>query len=674
MGDSIPASSSTNSPVTTNTGTIGSTSDVPVPAPAPQPKKTEQDPKAAAKSAESSKQNAAERRYERNLSGQAVKNNLQKQVPAGAPATDATGLAPGQSISAKVTRGREGIHFEFQRPVTKEQAAAIIFQGGKVPKDAQLVAGPKNTWTVKLPSGAESQQNVVNHFNSHKETITTPPRQKTDVTFPDPIEMHTWIGGIHNKSTGPQRKDLNNDMGFKITNLYRLDEGQRQPRTLGMNGYGYEIVFDKVMTKDEVMKKLFDEEKISEGEVRLTPGYIPPTSQWKVEVIGTDAATAFNRKAFPAFGDAAVYGKESLPTDTPAGVRNRIDNHTVPNDAVKHPPDVYVWEQDGYMMYVKTNNKGKDGYYEPQITKMPTDDQGQIWLRYYMKEQGKAPRQAWQQFWKDTVDEVRMKIGMISGAVRAPQVLKVGTPKSSFGDAPAPTPRTTIRTGSPVEPPSVPVRGTSVDPHGPTQPGKPLPSAPEVHANPAGAKSVPKSGQTDVGTASTQPAPKAPTQPPKPPSKTGGSSGGGGSDTLIAHPPPMPKVKTAQKPPVKNANAPQSGEDIGHASTPHAPKGKSTVDSVKPRGKEPEYANEIMEIDTPRGKEKISVRDLDARIKEAWDWRTKEARRLSDLTEGTSDYRSPASFWGELDKQAAEKYNLPEDWARQPHIHEPTIK
>jgi hypothetical protein len=271
------------------------------------------------------------------------------------------------------------------------------------------------------------------------------------------------------------------------------------------------------------------------------------------------------------------------------------------------------------MMYVKTNNKGKDGYYEPQITKMPTDDQGQIWLRFYMKDQGKAPRQAWQQFWKDTVDEVRMKIGMISGAVRAPQVLKVGTPKSSFGDSPAPAPRTSIRTGSPIEPPSVPVRGASVDPHGPTQPGKALPSAPEVHANPAG----PKSGQTDVGIASTQPAPKSPTktivespppQPPKPPGKSGGS-GGGGTDTIIAHPPPMPKVKTAEAPPVKNVNAPQSNSEIGRAKTPLAPKGKSTVDSVKPRGKEPEYADEIMEIDTPRGKEKISVRDLDSRIK-----------------------------------------------------------
>ena len=84
------------------------------------------------------------------------------------------------------------------------------------------------------------------------------------------------------------------------------------------------------------------------------------------------------------------------------------------------------------MVYVKTDNKGKDGYYEPEITKMPGDQQGKTWLRYYMKEHGMAPREAWKEFWKDTVEVARMQIGMISGAARMPHYIRVGPPKSSF--------------------------------------------------------------------------------------------------------------------------------------------------------------------------------------------------------------------------------------------------
>jgi hypothetical protein len=92
-------------------------------------------------------------------------------------------------------------------------------------------------------------------------------------------------------------------------------------------------------------------------------------------------------------------------------IRAYIENQAIPSSAVKlskpskDGKDVYVWEQDGYMMYVKTNNKGKDGYYEAEPpTKMPTEKQGQQWMRQYVKEKGMTPDQAWQTFWKDEVE------------------------------------------------------------------------------------------------------------------------------------------------------------------------------------------------------------------------------------------------------------------------------
>src|SRR5215831_7405056 len=73
-----------------------------------------------------------------------------------APSTDATGLRPGESISAKVTKRSDGLNFEFGRPVSKEQAAAIIFQNGKVPSDAKLVQGPGNSWLVHIPNDIDA--------------------------------------------------------------------------------------------------------------------------------------------------------------------------------------------------------------------------------------------------------------------------------------------------------------------------------------------------------------------------------------------------------------------------------------------------------------------------------------------------------------------------------------
>ncbi len=405
-----------------------------------------QDPKVEAKVVQGQKNHATEQKSQQNVNAQIMQRNLQKQLPAekigNATPPDPTGLKPGESISAKSVSKQDGIHFEFQRPVTKEQAAAIIFQKGQVPDGAKLVQGAGNSWIVQTPNDINARQNTVRHFNSHQETVITPPRMPTDQTFPEPHVFYTWVGGQPKTGSGSQRLDLKNDMGFTVKNNYQLDEGQRATGTLGHAGTGYEVAFEKPMTKDQVMEKIFDKQKISQGEVRLIPMTPEPSMLWKVEVIGTDALTAFKAKPLQAFTDAAIHGKHSLPAGTPAGVRQHIENQTVPQNAVKHPPDVYVWEQDGHMMYVKTNNKGKDGYYDVQFTKMPDDKQGQIWLNYYMKEKGMEPREAWKNFWNDTVEVTRMQIGMINGAVRAPHVMRIGTPRSSFGDGPS-SPRST---------------------------------------------------------------------------------------------------------------------------------------------------------------------------------------------------------------------------------------
>jgi hypothetical protein len=187
---------------------------------------------------------------------------------------------------------------------------------------------------------------------------------------------------------------------------------------------------------------------------------------------------------------------------------------------VFHEPDVHVWEQDGYMMYVKSDNKGKDGYYEAQITKMPDDENGKTWLRYYMKDHGQEPQEAWKNFWSDTVDVSRMQLAMISNAIRAPQILRVGTPKSSFGEAPTPSPRVKIaRIGNPPPPPENIGGGGGKGARGPNEtivshpPPMPKQPAAKVNIEPQVAPQKSKPG-TPTG---------ADSQPPLPPPKTPGS-------------------------------------------------------------------------------------------------------------------------------------------------------
>jgi hypothetical protein len=355
--------------------------------------------------------------------GAGIARDALKQTPkagkktAAAPSTDATGLSAGQAISAEVTEKAGSWNFAFERPVTKEQAAAIIFQNGKVPGEAKLVQGSGNIWVVQIPNDVNAKQNTVRRFNPHTETIITASRIITDVGFPKPKTLFTWTGNQLKKSIEPRRQDLKPNLGFVVMKEYNLDAGQRPWRQLDQTiGRGYEFAFEKSMTKEEVMDKLFDKSKITKGSVRLLPMTpVMPTPLWKVEVIGEDAFSAWKSPVLRAIG---VSRKTSLPTGTPAGVRAHLENKTVPKNAVRHPPDVYVWEQDGYMVYVKTDNKGKEGYYDHEFTKLPDDDEeGLRWMRQHMKDEGMPPREAWQMFWERT--KVKVTVGLATASALA---------------------------------------------------------------------------------------------------------------------------------------------------------------------------------------------------------------------------------------------------------------
>lgn len=161
--------------------------------------KKEADSKAAARAAQGSKGQATEQKGQQNVEAQLAQRNLQKQIPAvqnqQAPQpVDATGLKKGEQISAKVNARPDGFHFEFDRSITREQAAAIIFQYGAVPQPARL-EGSGQSWVVKIPNSAEARQNTVRQFNKHEEEVNTGERKPTDVFQPDPEIKHRWTGG-----------------------------------------------------------------------------------------------------------------------------------------------------------------------------------------------------------------------------------------------------------------------------------------------------------------------------------------------------------------------------------------------------------------------------------------------------------------------------------------------
>ncbi len=430
--------------------------------------------------------------FQKQLANQVPGNNKNagsrqtaKQIaPTGATQTkDSKAATGGQLNHAKVATWRGGYLYDFGRPVTKEQAAQFIFEDGKVPKDAKLVQGPGNTWHMQVQGGLDEKVEVYRKVKNPADLLEYPAGlgEKTSIPRRNSKEI-TWVDGPREaqKASAVSRQDLKNDFGFTITKKYKPDEEQRPTGHLGQPGHAYELTFDKPMTKAQAMDKLLDKNRIKQSEVKLVPIGPEPSRMWQVELIG-ESAFGFKQELRKAFYDADIHTKDSVPTGAPAGLRAHFENKTIPKDAVKlkDPPNTYVWEQDGHMAYVWKSEDGK--HYDFQFTKLPKDQQGLIWMRYYMKEQGMPPREAWKHFWNDTIDVTRMQLGMIGGAGRTPRMPKV-----------APGGRPTV-----TKPPSTGGRVTTTKPN-----VKVITS------------SVSQKPKTDIGTAKTQ---DAPSPPPKPP-------------------------------------------------------------------------------------------------------------------------------------------------------------
>ncbi len=82
---------------------------------------------------------------------------------------------------------------------------------------------------------------------------------------------------------------------------------------------GYEVVFDKPVTKAQVMDLLVGKNDLHGGVVRLTPVPKEPATVWQVAIIGVDAGDAMSQPPVSAvFTDANVY---ATPTRRPSWLR-----------------------------------------------------------------------------------------------------------------------------------------------------------------------------------------------------------------------------------------------------------------------------------------------------------------------------------------------------------------
>jgi len=456
---------------------------------------------------------------------------------------EATGLKPGEPISAKVTTKvdigspKAAMTFDFSKQVTKDQAAAIIFQDGKVPEGATLTQGQGNQWTVEYRNDIYVKQDVESHLNSHTETVTTRNKMPGEMFFPKPDLTFSWVGGAKAYSTTaiePPRRDLKNDMGFVITKRYPLDEGQSPDtnfRNLVQKGPGYEVAFDKPKTAAEV-KETFFEKGVRDDQVRVIPVGKEPTATWQVQML--DVQTPLKMPAARAIVDSNVHAKESIPPGLPAGIKAHLENQTVPPNAKRFEPDVYVWEQDGHIVRVETNGKkGEGGYYKYEETKLPGPEDKDSshkyevmkyldpnnkdfndTMRHFMLEQGLPVHEAWQEFnrYWDQVNQTKAGIAgaMQGGASAIPRMIGGGgrAPRSAWEE-----PNSARGPGGG---PRTPVGG------GPGSPG-----------------GGPRPSNTIV---------ESPPPPPKPP---GGNPGNGGptpSNTIVESPPPQPKPYAGQNP------------------------------------------------------------------------------------------------------------------------------
>ena len=221
-----------------------------------------------------------------------------------------------------------------------------------------------------------------------------------------------------------------------------------------------------------------------------------------------DGFAELKTPAAKALQDSNVYAKEAIAPGLPDGIKAHLQNQTVPADAKRIAPDVFVWEQEGHIVRVETNGKkGDAGYYKYEETKLhPTDKAGNDTMRWLMLEQGLPVRKAWQEYIKHWDQINAGMLSMVGGAGRfMPRYMGGGIePRSAWQE---------------------PIGARSSRGNG--GPGA---------GNPGG--SVPKPSNTIV---------KSPPPPPTPPISKPGGGGPKPSNTIVSRP-PAPKPFAGQIP------------------------------------------------------------------------------------------------------------------------------
>lgn len=441
-------------------------------------------------------QHAAQMKSETGVTGSIKKHQLNETLSSRKAEPKQVAEAPKSEVSAPLPKkarlsvtGMGRSQYDFDRPITKEQATKVIFKDGTIPQGAKLTQGPgPNSWTLQT-SDMDTHQEVLGKMRSHTET--TQPDGSVIAEWPDlPIPA--------SEATVNKRWDLNNDFGFKISAKYDIDEGKSQTKYVNAGlgtgkGKGFVLEFEKPLTKDQAMEKMFDKSKLPNGAVKLIPVPQEPTTTYQVEIIAADAEQAFKPRIGRAFGSASDKGTQIPRPGLPAGILNHINNKTVPENATKHPPNVYVWEQEGHLIRVE---KGKNGYYSYETTKLhPTDKAGNDTIRYFMKDQGMKSRDAWQAYvkhWDDihkgilTAYAIALSSGRMPG--KAPRIdverriyIKPNEPSvpraPQHENIPVKTNGTTLNTKAPTVETNVrvpngeaPAPKPNVDPYGKTEP------------------------------------------------------------------------------------------------------------------------------------------------------------------------------------------------------------
>jgi hypothetical protein len=554
-----------------------------------------------------------------------VTDSFERAQPATAGPAQATttfGPGSGQAIQARMKPlpGHGGVRaaLEFDRPLTGEQAAQVLFKGGKVPDGAKLVPGESpNVWVLETPD-LETHSATMRAMSSRTETV--------DPGKPGEALM-TWTGGANVVATGPRRLDLKNDFGFVISRHYPLDEGQipeRHVKSLVGKGTGYEVAFEQPMTQKQVLDKLFDQSLFEKGDVKLLPVGGSPSMTWQVQVVGPDALGAVRRPFDRAFSDANVHAEKSLNPGVPAGMKAHFESKTVPPGAKQVAPNTWVWEQEGHIAYVKSDGKGG---YHPEFTKLhPTEEKLNKTIRYFMFEKGLPPREGWKAFSEHWDDLHRQMLMAMMGALASGRMpggaptVKVGSvPQARRQPSPAPQP-TTIR--------QPPVKGGDTLRSSPPPPPVVKPSAG------GGTRTQPDHGTTLTAN---QAQARTRTVPP-------------GGPPAPAAPPPAP--------------AP-AGQTIDTASGPAAPPAQrrfqpgEVLVSHPPPVSKPLPDSQPITIQTSKGPQKMTVGDYRQKHAQASKWLADQ--RLKYHRGGQAIGSLPPNY-DQLIKQAQERFGLDAGW------------